>query len=82
MRKVLECDHEAPRELRATAALGDEWTCNLVSMGQADALPGGVRCRLQDAIWDADKAQNDNGIQREERNQQVELGQQQPSVNL
>ena len=55
VRKVLERDREAPRELRAAAALGDEWTHDLVSMAQEDALSVGVGCRLQDAIQEADK---------------------------
>ena len=67
VRKILERDHEAPGELRAEATLGDEWTRDLVQMAQEDALRVGVRCRLRDAIRDADKLENNRDIRREER---------------
>ena len=82
VRKVPECDHEAPGELRAAVALGDEWTCDHVLMAQEDALPVGVGCRLRDAIRDADKAENDRDIRRKERDQWAEVGKQQGGANL
>ena len=64
------------------AALGDEWTRDLVSMAQEDALPMGVGCCLRDAVWDADTAKNDRDIRREERDQRTEVGKQRGDANL
>ena len=82
MCKILERDHEAPGQLRAAAALGDEWTRNLVQMAQEDALPVGVGCRLRDAIRDADKSENDRDIWWEERDQRAEVGKQRGDASL
>ena len=76
--KHLERDHEAPGELRAAAALGGEWTRDLVSMAEEDALPVGVGCRLRDA----DKAENDRDMRREERDQRTEVGKQRGDANV
>ena len=67
VRRVPERDPEAPGELRAAAALGDEWTRDLVQMAKEDVLPVGVGCRLRDAIPDAHKSENDGDIRGERK---------------
>ena len=82
VRRVLERDCEAPGELRAEAALGDEWTRDLVQIAQEDVLSVGVGCRLGDAIRNADKLENGREIRRQEGDERAEVGKQRGDASL
>ena len=76
VRKALEPNQEAPE---GGSGLGGR---NPVAVPVDDTLPVGVGCRLRDAIRDADKAENESDIVREEYDQRADGRGQQGDVTL